>query len=296
MFQKEENVELYEKRIYEAAPGARSAEGHQVPDDQASAAVSPGIRGIACPHPDEPPPGPRRRWLGADERGPNGESNSRSFGDRLRRVYRVARVVELVMRLSLLFLGESAGICSAAPPEEPPHWGAWRESMNPVSMPTRVPSLHACPEELLVIPEWDAAGVIPPIAPGASGASPHRAPYRATMIEVVERYGRSPERRAILRGLLELRRALREVGLAEGFQWLDGSFVEDVETLRGRAPADIDVVTFAHLGDEAEQQRRFAQHGHLFLPQETKARFSVDGYYSSLDEPMSDDSVRVVTY
>lgn len=156
--------------------------------------------------------------------------------------------------------------------------------------------MAAASREPLVIPEWDTAGVIPPIAPGASGASPHRAPYRATMIEVVRRYGRTQERRAVLRGLLELRRRLAEVGLADGFQWLDGSFVEDVETLRSRAPADVDVVTFAHLGDDAEQQRRFAEYAYLFDPRETKARFAVDAYYRNLDEPMNDESVRWVTY
>jgi hypothetical protein len=36
------------------------------------------------------------------------------------------------------------------------------------------------------------------------------------------------------------------LGFTQGFQWLDGSFVEDVESREERHPNDIDVVTFAH--------------------------------------------------
>jgi hypothetical protein len=68
------------------------------------------------------------------------------------------------------------------------------------------------------------------------------------MSEVVLRYGVTAERAAILTGLLDYRAALRNVGIMDGFQWLDGSFVEDVEAIRSRPPSDIDVVTFAHPG------------------------------------------------
>ncbi len=79
--------------------------------------------------------------------------------------------------------------------------------------------------------------------------------------------------------MLAFRRELAKLGLAAGFQWLDGSFVEHVELVRGRAPADIDVVTFADLGGEAGQQRLFAQNQALFIPDAVKAQFSVDAYY-----------------
>ena len=32
--------------------------------------------------------------------------------------------------------------------------------------------------------------------------------------------------------------------MTAGFQWLDGSFLEDIERTEGRAPRDLDVVTF----------------------------------------------------
>ena len=42
------------------------------------------------------------------------------------------------------------------------------------------------------------------------------------MFEVFARFGSTPERKAILVGLLGYRQALRDRGLIEGFQWIDG--------------------------------------------------------------------------
>jgi len=65
-------------------------------------------------------------------------------------------------------------------------------------------------------------------------------PYVVTAQEVVARLGHTDERRAILRGWLEHRAALRAVGFDRGLQWVDGSFVEV------KIPGDIDVVGFFH--------------------------------------------------
>jgi hypothetical protein len=70
------------------------------------------------------------------------------------------------------------------------------------------------------------------------------APFRASISEVVQRWGTSGERRDILYGFLELRSALRTLGIVAGFQWINGSFTEQCEVVRGRAPNDVDVVTF----------------------------------------------------
>jgi hypothetical protein len=66
------------------------------------------------------------------------------------------------------------------------------------------------------------------------------------MTALVQRFAASRERLDILRGLLEYRAALGAIGIVQGFQWLDGSFVEDVEVTKGRPPSDIDVVTLAY--------------------------------------------------
>ncbi len=97
------------------------------------------------------------------------------------------------------------------------------------------------------IPAWNSAGVLPPIRPNAPGSSPDRSPYVVDLAVLVDRFATSTERMAILDGLLRFRAALHAAGITSGFQWLDGSFLEQVEALEGRAPRDIDVVTFLAL-------------------------------------------------
>lgn len=93
------------------------------------------------------------------------------------------------------------------------------------------------------IPDFDHNGVLPPHL-GLPTDPRQISPYPVTALEVCERFGASLERRAILRGWLELRDKLRQLGQVSGFQWIDGSFLEDVEARRGSAPNDIDVVSF----------------------------------------------------
>jgi hypothetical protein len=93
------------------------------------------------------------------------------------------------------------------------------------------------------IPDFDHNGVLPPHL-GLPTERSQLSPYPVTALEVCEKFGTTPERRLILSGWLELRKSLRQVGFVSGFQWLDGSFMEDVENRRGSAPNDIDVVSF----------------------------------------------------
>jgi hypothetical protein len=55
-------------------------------------------------------------------------------------------------------------------------------------------------------------------------------------------FATSEDRKSLLRSLFQYRKALRDFGFT-GFQWIDGSFVEDVEQTRGRSPADIDLIS-----------------------------------------------------
>lgn len=93
------------------------------------------------------------------------------------------------------------------------------------------------------IPDFDGIlNVLPPHL-GNPTKSAELSPYRCTTEELCRRFSTSNARREILRGFMSLRGELLELGV-EGFQWLDGSFVEDIETLDSRVPRDIDVVTF----------------------------------------------------
>src|SRR5690606_3212200 len=86
-------------------------------------------------------------------------------------------------------------------------------------------------------------GVLPPVNPD-NPTGPDRSPYQVSLVDLVLRFGTSPKRREILDGLLRFREQLHNLGLVTGFQWLDGSFLEEVELLEQRPPHDIDVVTF----------------------------------------------------
>ena len=146
------------------------------------------------------------------------------------------------------------------------------------------------------IPDWSIHGVLPPIRPGIAATSPDRSPYRASPLDICLRLGHTSQRRRILRGLLALRAELRAASLAVGFQWVNGSFAEDCEDIRGEPPGDIDVVTFVPFGDEARQLELIAAHRVLFFSQEAKARFQVDHYLVPIDVEFDANQARRVAY
>lgn len=93
------------------------------------------------------------------------------------------------------------------------------------------------------IPDFAAHGALPPFISGHATIRDARSPYAASMLDVVERFCTSPDRAKLLKGLNNYRKHLHSGGFVSGHQWIDGSFVENVETLRKRSPSDIDVVT-----------------------------------------------------
>ena len=152
---------------------------------------------------------------------------------------------------------------------------------------------------MVPIPPWNAAGVIPPINP-ISPTSAKRSPYFVSLSDVVLHFGASADRRAILDGFLRYRQRLHAAGLVSGFQWLDGSFLEQVELLDGRPPKDLDVVTFFHLPPGATQSDVQARAPEAFPLTRAewanvKAVFRVDPYYVDLDKP-PERLVRSSTY
>jgi hypothetical protein len=132
---------------------------------------------------------------------------------------------------------------------------------------------------------WNSRGLLNPIS---SPLGMRRAPYFVTLGDLVGRFAASVERCKILRGFLEYRAALHAIGITEGFQWIDGSFMEDIETLEGRPPGDIDVVTFYKI-PQGETQDSLLQRNTALFPEtkeekeNLKAMFRVDGTMSTLD-------------
>lgn len=96
------------------------------------------------------------------------------------------------------------------------------------------------------IPSFDHNDVLPPHL-GDPRRSHELSPFPATSEEVCQRFATSPERRAILKRWLDFRGQMQGLGITSGFQWLDGSFLEDVEKAEARPPNDLDVITFFSL-------------------------------------------------
>lgn len=146
------------------------------------------------------------------------------------------------------------------------------------------------------LPAWNSVGVLPPVRPGMPGASSERSPYLVELISFVDRFSTSSERSRILKGFLEFRAKLHELGIIRGFQWLDGSFLENIETLENRPPGDMDVVTFFHLPTGDNQRSLFQKAPDLFDQKHLKSTFAIDGYFSVLGQPLDTQQVKKISY
>ncbi|MHB1055760.1 MAG: DUF6932 family protein [Thermoleophilia bacterium] len=141
-----------------------------------------------------------------------------------------------------------------------------------------------------MIPDLNHSGVLPPFLPSTGPTvAASMAPYSAGLVEIVERFGHTDVRANLIRGLIDYRKLLREMGIINGFQWIDGSFVEECETHRRRPPSDIDLVTFAErpsgYQNPSDWQDFFNQNIGIFKPDEMKIKYSCDAYYEDLDLP-----------
>lgn len=92
------------------------------------------------------------------------------------------------------------------------------------------------------IPEFDHNLVLPPHR-GDPRFSADVSPYACTSLELCRRFATSPKRREILEHFLAFRKKIHSSGMTQGYQWLDGSFLEDVETRENRSPEDLDLLT-----------------------------------------------------
>lgn len=134
-----------------------------------------------------------------------------------------------------------------------------------------------------MIPAQNLAGVLPPFLPEIGPTKQNAmSPYKASLMELAQKYASNTARIEILHGLLKYRDELRKVGIISGFQWIDGSFVEDAEKIKGKPPGDIDVVTFADrpAGILAPQWQQLVNaRGDLFQPALSKTMYKCDAYF-----------------
>jgi hypothetical protein len=133
------------------------------------------------------------------------------------------------------------------------------------------------------IPPFTISGVLPPYL-GADATVPAlMCPYETTLVRIASKLCKSNERKAIFRGFLRYRQSLAAIGYVNGFQWLSGSFMEDIVTVEKRHPNDIDVVTFAPRPvAPADWAAFFNANIALLHPARVKAAFKCDSYFVDL--------------
>jgi|AntAceMinimDraft_17_1070374.scaffolds.fasta_scaffold17834_2 hypothetical protein len=127
------------------------------------------------------------------------------------------------------------------------------------------------------IPEFDHNLVLPPHK-GDPRVPADISPYPCFSLDLVHRFATSPERMVILRGFLEFRQRLRSHGLTNGYQWLDGSFLEDIEQRENRAPNDLDVLTLYWGYDFAFLKQLIASFPEFSDRDLAKKNFSLDHF------------------
>jgi len=147
----------------------------------------------------------------------------------------------------------------------------------------------------VAIPDWNAQGVLPPINP-ASPTSVGRSPYRVSLTDLVLRYATSAERKTLVDGFLRFRAALHAAGLVQGFQWIDGSFLEKIELIEKRPPNDMDVVTFYHLPPSKTQQSILDAAPQLFSNTHSKLAYRIDAYNLQLNNQSPEQLFELSTY
>jgi hypothetical protein len=141
------------------------------------------------------------------------------------------------------------------------------------------------------IPAFTISGALPPYLGITASESALMSPYETSLAKIASKLCNSTERKTILRGLLTYRQQLARIGLISGFQWLSGSFMEDIETLEKRPPNDVDVVTFchrpAHAADDTAWQLFNTVNLSLLHPASVKTAFRCDSYFVDLNLPPS---------
>ncbi|PBJ11514.1 hypothetical protein [Flavobacterium sp. ACN6] len=134
-----------------------------------------------------------------------------------------------------------------------------------------------------MIPDFDHNHVIPPHV--GNPTSPNDlSPYKCNILDFCHKFATSKERIEILEGFIEFRGKLNNFGIIDGFQWIDGSFTEDIESRDNRSPNDLDLVTFYKMisldanSIDSLMNNVIANFKEFFDPSLSKTTFKLDHY------------------
>ncbi|MCH5167988.1 MAG: hypothetical protein J1F35_08930 [Erysipelotrichales bacterium] len=128
-----------------------------------------------------------------------------------------------------------------------------------------------------MIPPFDHNHVIPPHL--GNPADPTQiSPYLCEISEFCQHFCFSKERINILIGFVSFRLKMIQNGIVNGFQWVDGSFTENVEARENRPPHDLDVVTFFKGIDLQQSSKINSTFQEFSNPHLSKQKFFIDHY------------------
>ena len=119
-------------------------------------------------------------------------------------------------------------------------------------------------------------GLLPPFI--GSPTENDRSPYKVPLSIFIHRFNTTTERKELLKGYLYYRIALHEIGIQNGFQWINGSFVENCEIINQRSPSDIDVITYFIIGPNRHETIKNCMDSNLFDSRHTKPNYKCDAY------------------
>ncbi len=151
------------------------------------------------------------------------------------------------------------------------------------------------------LPQFDGTGLLPAFI-GSDATTADRSPYIVSMPELVVRFGTSPERRQLLRNLIEYRKVIASGGYDTGIQFIDGSFVEDIENIKGRPPRDIDIYSLLGMPEKYKNDKAFwisegmaYWSGEIAHRNKNKNRYQLDTYGDIIDTlPVPNFITRVI--
>ena len=127
------------------------------------------------------------------------------------------------------------------------------------------------------IPNFDHNNVLPPHLGNPTDRT-HLSPYPCSILELCHNFSTSKHRIEILKNFILFRQRMNALGIIYGFQWLDGSFLENIEVSQSRPPRDLDVVTFFGGLTIDDQNNIRAIFPEFANPGMAKTNFSLDHY------------------
>jgi len=134
------------------------------------------------------------------------------------------------------------------------------------------------------IPDWNTDGFLPPVDILHPASFENRSPYKVTSKALVERFALNRQRCKILHGFLKFRAGWYKIGLTNGIQWINGSFVENKEQIKSVPPNDIDIATIAILPEGVEEGELQKKNPELFNRISVRKKYLTDSLFILVDD------------